>query len=104
MLPLDPGRIKRGLVGHDQAGYPLTEGVAVVVAVEGSFRDAARRPLLAAAERRYHVGAAVRAKVELGAGRSHRPAGVARTSDGRARAYLTQQAGLASASRSRGGR
>jgi hypothetical protein len=66
-LLLDPGRIKRGLVGHDQAGYPLTEGVAVVVGVEGSFRDAAGRPLLAAAERRYHIGAPVRAKVDPGA-------------------------------------
>jgi len=37
-----------------------------VVAVEGSFRDAAGRPLLAAAERRYQVGAAVRAKVDPG--------------------------------------
>ncbi|MFI5039292.1 MAG: hypothetical protein ACHQCG_05075, partial [Solirubrobacterales bacterium] len=66
-LLLDPGRIKRGLSGHDQAGYPLTEGVAVVVGVEGSFRDAAGRPLLSAAERCYHVGAPVRAKVDPGA-------------------------------------
>jgi hypothetical protein len=66
-LLLDPGRIKRGLLGHDQAGYPLTEGVAVVVAVDGSFRDAAGRPLLAAAERGYHVGPPVRAKVDPGA-------------------------------------
>jgi hypothetical protein len=68
-LLLDPGRIKRGLVGHDHAGYPLPEGGAVVVAVEGSFRDAAGRPLLAAAERRYQVGAQVRAKVDPGAWR-----------------------------------
>lgn len=66
-LLLDPGRIKRGLVGHEQAGYPLAEGVAVVVGVEGSFRDAAGRPLLAAAERHYHVGSPVRAKVDPGA-------------------------------------
>lgn len=66
-LLLDPGRIKRGLVGHDQAGYPLTEGVAVVVGVAGSFRDATGRPLLAAAERGYNVGAPVRAKVGPGA-------------------------------------
>ena len=66
---LDPGRIKRGLVAHDEAGYPLTEGGAVVVAIERSCRDAAGRPLLTGAERRYDVGAPVRAKVDPGAWR-----------------------------------
>jgi hypothetical protein len=49
---LDPGRIKRGLVPHEEAGYPLVEGVPVVLMVGP---DAARR---------YMVGPAVRARVD----------------------------------------
>lgn len=61
---LDPGRIKRGLVPHAEAGYPLTEGVPVAVSVDPSFRDAAGTPLRAPAERRYRVGPAIRARVD----------------------------------------
>jgi hypothetical protein len=61
---LDPGRIKRGLAPHEQAGYPLVEGRAVRVVVDRAFRDAAGRPLRADLERRYVVGPAVRARVD----------------------------------------
>ena len=62
-LLLEPGRIKRGLGPHEEAGYPLIEGVATVVAVDPSFPDAEGRPLRARAERSYVVGSAVRAHV-----------------------------------------
>jgi hypothetical protein len=63
-LLLDPGRIKRGLVPHEEAGYPLVEGVPIVVSIDLEFRDAAGRPLRAAFERRYEVGPAVRTRVD----------------------------------------
>ncbi len=40
-LLLDPARIKRGLVPHEEAGYPLIEGVPITVMVCAEFRDAA---------------------------------------------------------------
>jgi hypothetical protein len=63
-LLLDPGRIKRGLLPNEQAGYPLVEGEAVVVTVDRSFRDAEGRPLLAGARRPYAVGPAVRERID----------------------------------------
>ena len=73
-LLLDPGRIKRGLAPNREAGYPLREGVAVVVEIDPSFRDAEGRQLRAGAERRYRVGPAVRRRVEPTAWRIHSPA------------------------------
>jgi hypothetical protein len=49
---LDPGRIKRGLVPNQEAGYPLVEGVPVILRVGSS------------AARRYAVGPPVRARVD----------------------------------------
>jgi hypothetical protein len=63
-LLLDPGRIKRGLVPNAEAGYPLVEGVPIVVSVEPGFRDAAGRPLRAGRERRYEVGPPLRERVD----------------------------------------
>ena len=63
-LLLDPGRIKRGLAPHKEAGYPLIEGVPVVVIIEAEFRDAAGRQLRTPAERRYEVGPPVRVRVD----------------------------------------
>jgi hypothetical protein len=63
-LLLDPGRIKRGLVPNAEAGYPLIEGVPIVVVVDRTFLDAAGRPLRAGFEQRYGVGAAVRSRVD----------------------------------------
>jgi hypothetical protein len=73
-LLLDPGRIKRGLVPHLEAGYPLTQDVPVAVIVDPSFRDAAGQPLRAAAERRYRIGPAIRGRVDPLAWRLTAPA------------------------------
>ena len=62
-LLLDPGRIKRGLVPHEEASYPLAEGVPVVVSIDAEFRDAAGQPLRTGMERRYKVEPAVRVRV-----------------------------------------
>jgi hypothetical protein len=63
-LLLDPGRIKRGLAPHEEAGYPLAEGVPVVISIDAGFRDGAGRPLRAGSERRYDVGPAVRSRID----------------------------------------
>jgi hypothetical protein len=62
-LLLDPGRIKRGLAPHEESGYPLAEGVGIVLTINASFRDAYGRPLVEKAERRYAIGAALRTRV-----------------------------------------
>ena len=72
-LLLDPGRIKRGLAPNMEAGYPLMEGVPVVVIIDAEFRDATGRPLRTGAERRYEVGAPVRVRVESANWRYHYP-------------------------------
>jgi hypothetical protein len=60
---LDPGRIKRGLVPHQQAGYPLTEGMTVELVVGTALRDAGGAALAAEERRRYRVGPDVRQRV-----------------------------------------
>ena len=72
-LLLDPGRIKRGLAPHEEAGYPLIEGVTVVVGIEAAFRDAVGRPLRTAAERRYEIGPPLRVRVDPKHWRYHSP-------------------------------
>jgi hypothetical protein len=64
---LDPARIKRGLAAHREVGYPLRRGEPFRLVVDAGFRDAAGRPLLAAAGRRYAVGADERRLVDPGA-------------------------------------
>jgi hypothetical protein len=61
---LDPARIKRGLVGHRQIGYPLQPGGSFRVVVDIGFRDAQNVPLRGGAERRYAVTEDVRSHVE----------------------------------------
>jgi len=63
-LLLDPGRIKRGLVPHEQTGYPLIEGRSVVFTVTEAFRDADGHPLRERAAARFNVVAPVRARVD----------------------------------------
>jgi hypothetical protein len=70
---LDPGRIKRGLRPHEEAGYPLQEGAEIAAEVAPSFRDAAGRQLVSGAERRYLVGGAVRLRVDPAAWRVDAP-------------------------------
>jgi hypothetical protein len=71
---LDPGRIKRGLGPHAEAGYPLEAGVPVRLVVDTSFRDEGGRPLESAFEKRYEVGPDVRSRVSPEAWRVHAPA------------------------------
>jgi hypothetical protein len=61
---LDPARIKRGLVPHEQAGYPLRSGTTFRLQVDDGFRDAQGVPLAAVAERNYRVGADERRRVD----------------------------------------
>jgi hypothetical protein len=61
---LDPARIKRGLPGHRDAGYPLRSGERVRLVVDTGFRDARGLLLRAGAEQRYEVGSEERRHVE----------------------------------------
>jgi len=61
---LDPARIKRGLPGHQEAGYPLRPGEPFRLVVGDGFRDAQGLPLRAPAERRYEVGGEERRHVD----------------------------------------
>jgi hypothetical protein len=63
---LDPARIKRGLVSHRQAGYPLQRGRPFRLVVDAGFRDARGAPLRSPAERTYRVGADERRHLEPG--------------------------------------
>ena len=63
-LLFDPGRLKRGLRSHEEAGYPLQEGVAVRLAVDEGFRDADGAPLQEHFEQRYEVEGDLRARVD----------------------------------------
>ena len=63
-LLFDPGRLKRGLRSHEEAGYPLQEGVAVRVVVDEGFRDATGAPLRERFEQRYEVEGDLRARVD----------------------------------------
>jgi hypothetical protein len=61
---LDPARIKRGLVGHRELGYPLRGGVPFRLLVDAGFRDARGMPLRAPADRRYQVVGDLRGLLE----------------------------------------
>jgi hypothetical protein len=72
-LLFDPGRIKRGLASNEEAGYPLIEGVPIIVTMDSKFRDFAGRPLRIGAERRYEIAPPVRARVNPADWRYHCP-------------------------------
>ena len=79
-LLLDPARIKRGLVPHEEAGYPLEVGAEFEVVVDQGFLDASGAPMTAATVRGYEVGGDERRrvdptgwKVSVPSGRSHQP-------------------------------
>jgi hypothetical protein len=75
----DPARIKRGLAPHQEAGYPLEEGVDVELVVDRCFRDRDGAPLLTEHVQHYHVGCDVRERVEPAKWVIHPPrAGTAR--------------------------
>lgn len=61
---LDPGRIKRGLAPHNEAGYPLVEGRSFIFEVDADFRDAEGRPMQTAFTRKFAVGPAIRERID----------------------------------------
>jgi hypothetical protein len=61
---LDPGRIKRGLVGQRQAGSALRPGTSFRLMVDKEFRDAQGIPLRSGAERLYRVEGDERRRVD----------------------------------------
>jgi hypothetical protein len=61
---LDPARIKRGLPGHQEGGYPLRSGEPFRLVVGSGFRDAQGLRLKAPAQRRYQVGGEERRHVD----------------------------------------
>jgi hypothetical protein len=61
---LDPARIKRGLVSHHHAGYPIQTGRPFLLVIDTGFQDARGAPLRSPAERRYEVSADERRHVE----------------------------------------
>jgi hypothetical protein len=70
----DPGRIKRGLEPHEEAGYPLVEGVPVEVEIAEGLLDAEGVPLVGPMTRRYEVGPPERMAVDPGRWAWHPPA------------------------------
>ena len=62
-LMFDPARLKRGLMPHEQAGYPLLPGRAIRVLVDRDLLDAAGQPLCERFEHRYDIGPDVREHV-----------------------------------------
>ena len=63
-LLLDPARIKRGLISNLEAGYPLNEGVPIILTIDTLFRDAVGQPLTTIAERRYEIGPTLRVRID----------------------------------------
>jgi hypothetical protein len=63
-LFLDPARIKRGLVPHEEMGYPLREGSQVILSVGTEMQDAKGRPLREAASKTWGVVDALRSRID----------------------------------------
>lgn len=61
---LDPARIKRGLAGHRELGYPLRSGEPFRLVVDDGFGDANGSRIAGPAERRYLVGPDERRRVD----------------------------------------
>lgn len=59
-LLLDPGRIKRGLRPHDEAGPPLVAGNTYRLVVDSDWLDASGEPLVRGCEKTFQVGEADR--------------------------------------------
>ena len=72
-LLFDPARIKRGLVPNQEDGYPLIQGVPIIVSIDAEFHDAGGRPLQIGAERRYEIGPPLRVRVNPADWRYHWP-------------------------------
>ena len=59
----DPGRIKRDLKPHEEAGLPLREGKQYRLVIDSTWRDAQGRPLVRKHVKHFQVGAQDRALV-----------------------------------------
>ncbi len=55
-LLFDPGRIKRGLRPHEEAGLPLQDGKRYRLVVDAEWHDAGGAPLVEPFEKRFGVG------------------------------------------------
>ena len=64
-LFFDPGRIKRGLVPHNEAGVPLQAGHAYTLVIDAKWRDATGAPMAKSFEKRFTVAEADRTAPEL---------------------------------------
>jgi hypothetical protein len=56
-LLFDPGRVKRDLLPHEEAGSPLRQGRSYTLVVERGWPDAQGNPLAAEARKTFRVGA-----------------------------------------------
>lgn len=73
-LLFDPGRIKRGLLPHEEAGPPLVAGVSYRLVVDPEWSDAEGLPLKEGLEKRFSTVAADRASPDPDAWRLDAPA------------------------------
>ena len=55
-LLFDPGRVKRGILPHEEVGQPLIDGRAYTLVVDSDWRDTNGRPLVESFRRRFNVG------------------------------------------------
>lgn len=69
----DPGRIKRDLKPHEEAGLPLREGKQYRLVIDSSWRDAQGRPLVRSHVKHFQVGAQDRSLVRTSAWRLTSP-------------------------------
>jgi hypothetical protein len=56
MILFDPGRVKRGLLPHEEAGVPIEEGNSYTLVVDSAWRDARGIPLKQAYRKPFRVG------------------------------------------------
>ena len=73
-LFFDPGRIKRGLRPHLEAGPPLIEGHSYRLVIDAGWRDAEGLPLARGFEKAFTAGAADRRSPDPGGWRIEAPA------------------------------
>lgn len=64
-LFFDPGRIKRGLVPHNENGAPIQEGKKYTLVIDREWRDAAGKPLKEAFRKAFSAGPADRKPLDL---------------------------------------
>ena len=70
----DPGRIKRGLVPHEEVGPPIVQGQRYTLVIDAAWPDAEGKALKEGLRRTFHVTQAQRRPVELKTWRVKAPA------------------------------